>query len=99
MLRAACWMLAASLGNRVCPTPPRVTVGGTYRTPFEPSGTVKVLALEPTPEWPYNGRTMAYVEFVEDHPHGYPAGSTGRYLADELLPLVPDPVQCPPVQV
>jgi len=44
---------------------------------------------------------MAYVEFVEDHPHGYPAGSTGRYLADELLPLVPaDPVQCPraPVQ-
>lgn len=87
-----------SPGARIAPSPapPGITVGGTYRTPFEPSGTVLVLALESSDEWPYQGRTMAFVQFVGDHPHGYPAGSTGRYLADELRPLEPGPDTAPP---
>lgn len=55
--------------------------GNTYRTPWEPSGLVKVLEAEPGL---YFGRTSVFIEFVEDHPMGYKKGEVGRYLADEM---------------
>jgi hypothetical protein len=50
------------------------------RTPFEPSGLVKVLAVE----GPFDGKQTVFIEYVEDHPHGYRNGEIGRYYAHEL---------------
>ena len=59
-----------------------IAIGQVYRTPFEPSGLVKVIAIEP----PQSGfDECAFVEFVGDHPHGYKDGSNGRYFTKELL--------------
>lgn len=58
-----------------------VEVGKTYRTPFEPSGLVKVIAIEPA-QAGYD--ECAFVEFVGDHPAGYKNGSKGRYFTKEL---------------
>ena len=59
-------------------------VGEVFRTPFEPSGLVEVLLVE---EGDYFGKKTVWVRFVEDHPHGYPKDSCGRYIAKELRPL------------
>lgn len=53
-------------------------------TPFDPGGRVRVLEIE---EGFYEGRRTAWVEYLEDHPHGYRKGTCGRYFADELRPL------------
>jgi len=60
-------------------------VGRHYRTPFEPSGIVKVLEVEFS-EW--SGEIYARVEHVGEHPMGYPDGSMGRYYAKELREIV-----------
>jgi hypothetical protein len=56
-------------------------VGKIARTPFEPSGLVRVLDIEPGL---YDGKKTALIEYVEDHPKGYKKGSIGRYFAHEL---------------
>lgn len=58
-----------------------IVVGQNYRTPFEPSGIVKVIAIEP-PQAGFD--ECAFVEFVGDHPSGYKSGSPGRYFSKEL---------------
>ncbi len=60
--------------------------GDTCQTPFEPSGLVEVIRVEPGA---YCGRDTVLIRFLEDHPHGYPAGNTGRYFTDELRPVEP----------
>lgn len=55
---------------------------------WEPSGLVKILDLEP-PNSVYD--ECAFVEFVEDHPMGYKAGTVGRYQLKELRK--PEPVK------
>jgi hypothetical protein len=55
--------------------------GDTARTPYEPSGLVKIVEIE-SEHWIY-GVTVR-VEFLEDHPHGYPTSSIGRYQLKEL---------------
>lgn len=57
--------------------------GDIARTPYEPSGLVKILEIE-SACWPYG--VTACVEFLEDHPHGYAKGSIGRYQLKELRP-------------
>lgn len=59
-------------------------VSKTFRTPFEPSGLVKVLLVE---KGDYFGKKTVWVRFLEDHPHGYAKDSYGRYMASELRPL------------
>lgn len=55
--------------------------GKTCHTPFEPSGLVKVIDVS----WdPFFKRHCAYIEYVEDHPHGYKKGEYGLYFADQL---------------
>ena len=61
-----------------------VEVGKIYRTPFEPSGLVRVLEIESF--YPGTSRRTAFIEHVGNHPHGYKDGSVGRYFADELIP-------------
>jgi hypothetical protein len=56
-------------------------VGKTMRTPFEPSGLVRVLRVE---DELFNGKRTVFIEFTEDHPNGYRAGDVGRYFAHEL---------------
>jgi hypothetical protein len=62
--------------------------GDIASTPFEPSGLVKILEIEPAGE--IYGVT-ARVEFIEDHPHGYPKGSEGRYQLKELRKPIREP--------
>lgn len=57
----------------------QIRIGGTYLTPFDPAGRVKVREI-----FTVQGTQMARVEFLEDHPHGYPKGSIGNYFAGEL---------------
>lgn len=61
-----------------------VQVGQIYRTPFVPSGRVKVTDISVTTNW----GEIAYVEFIEEHPHGE-KGSSGVYLASELITACP----------
>ncbi len=56
------------------------------RTPFEPSGIVEVLAIEPAASV---SRPTAFIRFAENHPAGYSKGSFGRYFLDELIPIRP----------
>ena len=58
--------------------------GDIMRTPFEPWGRVKILAINTGLLY---GRQTCRVEFIEDHPHGYPQGHIGHYLMDDLKPL------------
>ena len=59
----------------------KIEVGKVYRTPYEPSGLVQVIAIEP----PQSGYPeCAFVKFVGDHPAGYKDGSHGRYFSSEL---------------
>jgi len=58
-----------------------VEVGRIYRTPWEPSGLFRVVAIEPA----RNGfEKSAAGVFVGDHPAGYKDRSFGRYLTKEL---------------
>ena len=61
-----------------------LVVGREYRTPWEPSGVVRVIELEDAC-WPY--KPTAVVVFVGDHPNGYRSGTLGRYQQHELRPL------------
>jgi hypothetical protein len=56
-------------------------VGDIARTPWEPSGLVKILELEPAGTI-YD--ECAFVVFIEDHPNGYRNGEPGRYQLKEL---------------
>lgn len=58
-----------------------IQVGDIVRTPFDPSGLVEVIEIEP-PNW--LGKRTVRVRYIEDHPHGYKAGTLGRYYLDEL---------------
>jgi len=58
------------------------------RTPFEPSGIVQVLLIEPAA---LGSRPTAFVRFNHDHPAGYARDSLGRYLSDELIPVPAPP--------
>lgn len=60
-----------------------LVVGEKYRTPWEPSGIVKVIELEDAC-WPY--KPTAVVVFIGDH-QGYRSGSLGRYQQHELRPI------------
>jgi RNA polymerase subunit RPABC4/transcription elongation factor Spt4 len=62
-------------------------VGKAVRTPFEPSGLVKVLEIE----GPYDGKRTAFIVYAEDHPKGYRQGDIGRYFAHELRPIQEQP--------
>ncbi len=57
-------------------------VGRTARTPFEPSGLVRIIEVEPID--PLTGRQTCRVEFLDDHPHGYAKGTVGRYFVEQL---------------
>ncbi len=65
----------------------RLHVGQVVRTPFEPSGLVQVVAL--SGPHPVNGRLTVEVRYLEEHPHGYRAGTLGCYFRDELRPARP----------
>lgn len=66
-----------------------IEVGKCYRTPWEPSGVVRVLNVEPS-HTIY--KEVALIEFVGDHPKGYKSGTHGRYPSSELDGReVPDP--------
>ena len=59
-------------------------IGDIVRTPYEPSGLVRIVAVE----WvEFFGCEMVQVEHVEDHPHGYKKGTTGWYRAADLRPV------------
>lgn len=59
-----------------------IVVGQEYRTPWEPSGIVRVTEIGD-----HYGQKMARVVHVDDHPSGYPAGSVGAYFCNELKPI------------
>lgn len=61
-----------------------IQVGRIYRTPWEPSGLVRVREVE-APHWLYG--EIIVVEYVGDHPCGYKHGTVGRYLATDLHSL------------
>lgn len=61
-----------------------VEVGKCYRTPWEPSGIVKVLEIEEARQ-PF--AETVRIQFVGDHPNGYKHGSFGRYHLSEMRPL------------
>lgn len=52
-------------------------------TPFSPRGLVRIVADGGTLE----GRAVAEVEYVGDHPHGYADGQAGAYFVDELMSI------------
>lgn len=58
-------------------------IGDIARTKWEPSGLVRILEIEPANSI-YD--ECALIEFVENHPMGYAAGSLGRYQLKELRP-------------
>ena len=58
-----------------------VQIGKCYRTPWEPSGVVRVLSIVSESD---NIKETCMIEFVGDHPQGYRDGSIGRYPTDEL---------------
>lgn len=66
-------------------------IGKVFRTPFEPSGLVRVTEFGGI----LYGRLVVHVEYVEDHPHGYPKGSEGSYLAEELISATESLEGCP----
>lgn len=55
--------------------------GKLARTPFEPSGLVRIVEVE---KGLYCGRKTIFGFFEGDHPHGYKDGSPARYFLDEL---------------
>lgn len=59
----------------------KVKVGGVYRSKWNETGMFKVLKIE-QPDDPDNAAVV--VEFIEDHPKGYKAGSHGRYMVADL---------------
>jgi hypothetical protein len=59
-------------------------VGDVVRTPFEPSGLVKILAIH---IGGFFDKNLAFVEYLEDHPYGYKKGENGNYFLNELRPL------------
>ena len=62
-----------------------VKVGDVARTPFEPSGLVKILGIH---IGGFFDKNLAFVEYLEDHPYGYKKGETGNYFLNELKPAV-----------
>lgn len=60
-------------------------IGMHAQTPFPPRGLVEVVAIEDF--HPLVPRQTVLVRFVGHHPHGYPAGTLGRYFQDELQPV------------
>lgn len=63
-------------------------IGKFYRTPFELSGVVEVIELDEQ-STEFYGKPVLVVEYLHDHPHGYPAVSMGLYFAEELTQEVP----------
>jgi len=63
-------------------------IGMCAQTPFSPSGRVEVVGIEDL--HPLMPRQTVLVRFLDRHPHGYPAGTLGRYFRDELRPVGPD---------
>jgi len=59
----------------------KVKVGGIYRSKSWQTGMFKVLKIEQGDD-PDNAAVV--VEFIEDHPKGYKAGSHGRYMIEDL---------------
>lgn len=57
-------------------------IGKIYKTPFEPSGTVEVIEIEPANQ--FYKKPTCLVKFIGDHPAGYKNGTQGRYFCDEL---------------
>jgi hypothetical protein len=55
-------------------------IGRTYRTPGQPSGLVRVVAIDRAL---CEGSVTVQVVFAEEY-NGYSAGSTGSYFAEEL---------------
>jgi hypothetical protein len=68
-------------------------IGMCAHTPFSPSGLVEVLVIENL--HPIMLRETVLVRYLDRHPHGYPAGTLGRYFHDELQPIGPDAVRGP----
>ncbi len=66
----------------------KIEPGKKYRTPWEPSGIVEVIRVEPGQHF---GEDTAFIRHVDDHPYGYKAGGFGRYLCRELRPLEESP--------
>ena len=60
-----------------------IILGHVYRTPYDPSGLVRIIAIEP-PQAGYD--ECVFVQFVGDHPSGYKDGTNGRYFSKELRP-------------
>ena len=68
-------------------------IGMHAHTPFSPSGLVEVVRIEDL--HPLMPRQTVLVRFLDRHPHGYPAGTLGRYFRDELRPVGPDAARGP----
>lgn len=62
-------------------------VGDVVRTPFDPSGMVKILDIH---IGGFFDKNLAFVEYLEDHPCGYKKGETGNYFLNELRPVQPE---------
>jgi hypothetical protein len=59
----------------------KVKVGAVYRSRWWETGMFKVLKIEQEDD---PKEAAVVVEFIEDHPKGYKAGSHGRYMVADL---------------